>query len=249
MQIQIFIKTLEDDLSDGQISLEAVLGPCMYIGLSLSRVGADFRGLMGPIFIKIAFQNFSGTLNKLTQQFSYEMDNFTLMNKITSGLNRNKPTNEETENCSPPDSLLDFYPLAVYCNGILTAFNELRLCSPIAIVGSVTEEIQKSLVKVCQIIYSFYRQEQQSFSSNEREIFIKLCSCFADSFIPYIQRCVHVIFPLNLLTSCLGINLHALQKEQISFLKNKEILEPIAHLLPERIHLGVERKITETLVN
>lgn len=58
----------------------------------------------------------------------------------------------------PPDSLLEFYPLAEYCNNLLTAFNDLRLCAPLACADSVTNQLQESLTTAARTILSFYRQ-------------------------------------------------------------------------------------------
>lgn len=220
----------------------------MYFGLSFSRVGADFRGLMAKIS-----QNFSNSILKVTRQFEGNIENYTLINKFSSGLNRSKSGLLQSDGLSPPESLLDFQPLAIYCNGILTFFNEVRLCAPVAIADTATICIQTSLETVSRSILSFYRQEQQAFTGSERDNFIKLCTCFAYDLIPYIQKCIHVIFPTNVLATHLGISALTLQKEGLTFLKQKQILEPIQHLLPDRVETvlmqaSVELKITDEKV-
>lgn len=148
----------------------------MYFGLSFSRVGCDFRGLMVPIFIEIIKENFERSISKATREFERNMERFTLINKkAPSALWKG---NENEDSLHPPESLLEFYPLAEYCNQILTTFNDLKLCAPYAIAQYATKHLQNSLVIVSKTILVFYGQEQQAFSVTAREAFIRLCVCF-----------------------------------------------------------------------
>lgn len=228
------MQTLEVDLNIGVNSLDTVLHQSMYFGLSFSRVGADFRGLMAPIFIKVISQNFDNSILKVTRKFESDIDGFTLINKFASGLTRQKSTSNESDTNSPPETLLDFHPLAIYCNGVLATFNELRLCAPIAIANCVRNTIQQSLENVSRSIFAFYRQEQQAFTQNERDNFLKLCSCFAYELIPYLQSAILIIFPMQTLASQLGINMMSIQKENLTYFNTKSILEPLQHLIPDK---------------
>jgi conserved oligomeric Golgi complex subunit 8 len=127
---------------------------------------------------------------------------------------------------SPPESLLDFRPLAVYCNALLNIFNELRVCSPVAVLHSFVLSLEVSLENIAKSILSFYRSEQQAFGMKEKENFLRMCSCFSFDLIPYIQHCVSLIFPPS---NKLVHNLEAL-----TTLRTAKILEPIEHLLPDQ---------------
>lgn len=213
----------------------------MYFGLSFSRVGADFRALMVPIFLRVIRRNFDSAISTVNQSFGQELERYTLINKVTLHARGHKvdaTTAGDTttqDSYAPPETLLDFHPLASLCNGYLNAFNDLRLCAPIALANDVTRVLQTSLEFVATKVLAFYRQEQQAFTSAERETFVKLCSCLAYDLIPYVQRCIHAIFPQQTLTNHLGINLLTLEQEQITYLQQQKILEPLKHLLPSRI--------------
>lgn len=245
-QIEHFLQTLEVDLKHGVNSIDSILGQCMYFGLSFSRIGADFRSLMVPIFVKVIFNQFQNGVYKSTKQFELDIETYTLINKVIINSSREKSDSSGT---TPPDSLLDFHPLAVYCNGILTCLNELRHCAPIALAENVTNSIQSSLESIAMFILNFYRQEQQAFATNERTNFIKFCSSFAYDLIPYLQRCLHVVFEPAEVTGYLGINEITLQKAGITFLKSKQIMEPIQHLLPDKVETIImqnsEKKLLE----
>ncbi|XP_017468877.1 PREDICTED: conserved oligomeric Golgi complex subunit 8 [Rhagoletis zephyria] len=246
-KIDDFLQTLESDLERGVSSYDTVLGQCMYFGLSFSRVGADFRALMVPIFLRVIRKNFENAISKVNQSFAQELERYTLINKPTLHTRAHKvdttsvtiaqgsATAQEQELFAPPETLLDFHPLAALCNGYLNALNELRLCAPIALANDVTRALQSSLEFVATKVLGFYRQEQQAFTSAERETFVKLCSCLAYDLIPYMQRCIHAIFPQQTLTNHLGINLLTLEQQQITYLQQQKILEPLKHLLPNKM--------------
>lgn len=247
-KIEEFLKTLENDLSHSNctiLDINSVLGQCMYFGLSFSRIGFDFRGLMAKIFLKVVIKNVCSNLNKVTRQFEMDMENFTLINKETSIMRRtqSKYDSEEDQeesseiNNSPPESLLDFYPLAMYCNGLLGIFNDLRICAPIAMVNSFVNSLETSLEAVCKSILKFYKDEQQAFGVKEKENFIKFVSCFAYELIPYVQHCITLLFPPDKVSLYLGINLLTLQKEGLTTLRPVKILGNINHLLPDRSDL------------
>ena len=59
LQIWQFLQVLESDLMRGVGSrIDSLLSQCMYFGLSFSRVGADFRPLVMPIFIRVTLHTF-----------------------------------------------------------------------------------------------------------------------------------------------------------------------------------------------
>ena len=113
----------------------------------------------------------------------------------------------------PPHCLLEFHPLADYCNGILSAFNELRLCAPIALAHTATNHLRESLGAVVRCTLAFYRQEQQALTQAEKDNFTRLCACFAGQLLPYLQKCLHAVFPPAVIASHLGVTLQLLQKE------------------------------------
>jgi hypothetical protein len=46
------------------------------------------------------------------------------------------------EDAAPPYALLEHTPLAVFLNGLLGAFNELRHCAPLSLCKSVAAIVQ-----------------------------------------------------------------------------------------------------------
>lgn len=233
-KINNFLTTLESDVDECDItSFDTLLKQCMYFGLSFSRVGVDFRALIIPIFVRAITKQFNIAISNATKHFETNMENYTFINKMSINV-LNAIGRANTTVNSPPETLLSFQPLAVYCNEISKILNDLRNCAPTALVNEVTNRIQGSLLIVSRNISQFYRQEQQALGAKERDIFVKFCCAYAFDLIPYIQRCIHDIFPINLLTSHLSINTIALQKSNISYLNKNAILEPLNYLLPDK---------------
>lgn len=66
----MFLVTLQEDLNQGVGGrLDSIYAQCMYFGLSFSRIGADFRGLVIPLFHKNAWNQFDTTINKTTHRY------------------------------------------------------------------------------------------------------------------------------------------------------------------------------------
>ena len=54
-------------------------------------------------------------------------------------------------------SLLDFPPLATYCNNVLTAFNDLRLCAPFSLAADIARLTDESLHRVASSIADYHK--------------------------------------------------------------------------------------------
>ncbi|XP_050504327.1 conserved oligomeric Golgi complex subunit 8 [Diabrotica virgifera virgifera] len=230
-QIGIFVKTLDSCL-DNVTSFEMILDQCMYFGHSFSKVGCDFRHLLIPIFTKHIQKRFVNNVAKADRNFMKNIEKFTLIDK-------NNPSKSwkfnKDDTVRPPESLLEFYPLAEYLNNILAALNQLRLCPPIALIDEVVDTLQASMLLIAKCLQKLYSQEQQAFSVNSKDAFTRLCMCFSDDLVPFVQKCIHIIYPPSHIASKLGISLKNLQDTGTTFLDKQEIISPISHLLPVKI--------------
>ncbi|XP_015588851.1 conserved oligomeric Golgi complex subunit 8 [Cephus cinctus] len=229
-KISQFLTTLEHDLP-GVTSIDSILGQCTYFGLSFGRVGADFTGRMSDIFVRVIGEKFKTGIIRTTRKFEKDMETFTLINKVQR-TDVKVETSAKSEN--PPEQLVEFYPLAEYCNGLISAFNELRVCAPVALSETCMRLLEDSLNSVAKAMLLFYKQEQQAFTAAERENMIKFAECLSKQLVPYVQYSIHAIFPPSQVSVYLGISVGQLQKEGVTYLDQKFIVEPLALLLPIR---------------
>lgn len=151
-KVSQFLQVLETDLHRGVGGrLDSLLGQCMYFGLSFSRVGADFRGQLAPIFQRVAISTFQKAIQEAVEKFQDEMNSYTLISAPAILGSSNLPAAvpvTQPGTLQPPMVLLDFPPLACFLNNILVAFNDLRLCCPIALAQDVTGALEDALGKV-----------------------------------------------------------------------------------------------------
>ncbi|KAM4613991.1 conserved oligomeric Golgi complex subunit 8 [Discoglossus pictus] len=208
-KISEFLQVLESDLQRGVGGrLDSLLGQCMYFGLSFSRVGADFRGQLAPIFQRVAAETFAQAAREAVEKFQEEMNMYTLISapSVLGGTIPPAPLpSTQPGTLQPPMVLLDFPPLACFLNNILVAFNDLRLCCPVALTQEVTLNLQDALEKVVKTILSFHRAEDAAFSTQERELFVQFCTVFLEDLIPYMNRCLQVLFPPAQRAQILGV--------------------------------------------
>lgn len=235
-KVSEFLRTLEHDLDRGVGSrLDSLLGQCMYFGLSFSRVGADFRGQLAPLFQRVAANAFRKAVEEAVEKFREEMNSYTLISApaVLGGSAGVPVPTAQPGTLQPPMVLLDFPPLACFLNGLLVAFNDLRLCCPIALAQDVTACLDSALGEVTKTILAFHRAEEAAFSAREQELFAQFCTAFLEDLLPYLNRCLQVLFPPAQIAQALGVPPTQLQRfGRLGRIDVAALREPLAFLLP-----------------
>uniref|UniRef100_A0A3B3U808 Conserved oligomeric Golgi complex subunit 8 n=1 Tax=Poecilia latipinna TaxID=48699 RepID=A0A3B3U808_9TELE len=233
-----FLMTLERDLRRGVgPRLDSLLGQCMYFGLSFSRVGADFRGQLAPLFQQVALEAFQAALQEAAGRFQEDMNRYTLvaLPVALGGALAPAAPGIQPGTLQPPTALLDFPPLACFLNHILSAFNDLRLCCPLGAAQDVSRSLEDVLRTVTRIIVAFHRAEQSAFSSREEDLFVQFCSSFADDLLPFLTRCLQVLFPPAQLALVLGVPASQLHRYGgLGRIDVSAILQPLDFILPQK---------------
>ncbi|XP_070763316.1 conserved oligomeric Golgi complex subunit 8 [Enoplosus armatus] len=233
-----FLETLERDLQRGVGGrLDSLLGQCMYFGLSFSRVGADFRGQLAPMFQRVAAETFRRAVQEAVDKFQEDMNLYTLiaLPSVLGGAIPPVAPCTQPGTLQPPMSLLDFQPLAWFLNNILTAFNDLRLCCPVGLAQDVTKCLEDALKMVTRQILVFHRAEESAFSSREKELFVQFCCSYADDLLPFLNRCLQVLFPPAQLALILGVPPTQLHRYgSLGCIDLPAVLEPLDFVLPQR---------------
>ncbi|KAK5873494.1 hypothetical protein PBY51_018530 [Eleginops maclovinus] len=234
-KVSEFLQTLERDLQRGVGGrLDSLLGQCMYFGLSFSRVGADFRGQLAPLFQRTAAETFRSAVSEAVERFKEDMNVYTLIS-MPSVLGGSIPPQQTPQpgTLQPPMSLLDFTPLACLLNNFLSAFNDLRLCCPIGLAQDVSACLQDAMSTVTRQVLLFHRAEESAFSGREKDLFLSFCCSYAESLLPFINRCLQLLFPPAQIALILGVPVSQLHRfGSLGSIDLADVLQPLSFLLP-----------------
>ncbi|XP_047503354.1 conserved oligomeric Golgi complex subunit 8 [Pieris napi] len=223
-KVEQLSKTLNQNIyKEDESSFESLLNQCMYLCLSFGRVGADLRCVLTPLFRNSVISQFTCGLEKVDFNFEQQMKSY----KVASIKNIARPINENMQS-GPPEILLDYYPLAEYCNGLLNVLNSIRVTAPLNIVKDVYNAFKKSLEQAVQILIAFYHREQQTFTDIERQNYMSFCACFTEDLVPYITKCLSTSFPPSLIAEMLGVTLTVLQESKILHIDQDKLSQPLS---------------------
>lgn len=190
--------------------LASVLEHSMYCGMSLGRVGMDFRELVAPIFITAAESLFANGLQLAVETFQIALakhDWDPLLASAAAATSGPEKYRDSQSDTSPPQDLLQYYPLAVFIGApsrsILSALNELRHCA----FTSCTETCAELLTSTLNVASSALAKAHKSSGKNASSVG-NCALVYAEIAVPYVQTCLGRIFPES---SPLVDSAHALQ--------------------------------------
>ncbi|ESO01844.1 hypothetical protein HELRODRAFT_94263 [Helobdella robusta] len=253
-KISNFLFVLENDLKRGGCGgsgggssgslvnrLDSLLAQCMYFGLSFSRVGIDFRGLVVPVFEKASFRLFEDAVKAANNGLHTFIQSYSLLGSqpsSTTSTFHQMPssfTGGTSLSLHLPPRLLQHPPLATFTNDILAAFNDLRLCAPYTLLCPVTDRLNGAMVRAVQDLLAFHKMDETTFTKQEMDRFVDMCCCFVDDLLPHINRCLQHLFPPAQIQALLGINLadNLAVEAGLGELDADKIAEPLKNFLPQ----------------
>merc|ERR1719188_1373938 len=154
----------------------------------------DFRPLLAPIFSKAIEKQF---IQKLDPEGAIKAAGDSLSSLSPSSL-PSPPASmlslTSTSPVSPPLSLLDYPPLALITNNILTALNEIRLVCPLSSSGLVIRSVQELLGKLTKTMLDYHTTSKTSLSSADNEGWGHLCLAVKNILLPYIKIALNAVF-------------------------------------------------------
>lgn len=194
-QITSHLKTLKmmlPKITEGG-SLSDILDQCMYCAMGLGWVGLDFRGLLPPLFEDAVHSLFSKNMRTAVENFQLVLDSHRWVPLPAVGFPTNASYDESQEDVSPPSSLMEHPPLAVFVNGVSAAMNELRRCAPMSLKTVLAQELVKGLQAVSDSLLRY--NATRMLRQNESTLFLSLCRAFIEVVCKHCTACFGRCYP------------------------------------------------------
>lgn len=195
----------------------------MYFGASFSRYGFDFRPLFIEYFSRTAVNNFRSSLSEANNLFQQLLQSYTFDQSATAST-----VETQANPFSPPMILVNYTPIAVYCNSLLSAFNDLRLCCPLSTVATVKKYLTDSIIFTRDILCNYYHSEKLTLTITESQHFLEFLDILIRIFYPFLSSCLQALYPDNQLARELGVSvLEISEKLKLNRLEIDQVIGPI----------------------
>uniref|UniRef100_A0A7N1A8Q8 Conserved oligomeric Golgi complex subunit 8 n=1 Tax=Kalanchoe fedtschenkoi TaxID=63787 RepID=A0A7N1A8Q8_KALFE len=186
------LKVMLPKITEG-VSLSNILEQCMYCAMGLGWVGLDFRGLLPSLFEEAVLNLFSKNMSAAVENFQVVLDSHRWVPLPSVGFPTSKISDDSKEDVSPPPSLMEHPPLAVFINGVSAAMNELRPCAPLSLKHILAQELIKGLRAVSDSLLRY--NATRMLRQNESVLFISLCRAFVEVAYPHCATCFGRCYP------------------------------------------------------
>lgn len=188
-KVERFLTILTANLvsvTDG-LGLSVLLEQSMYYGMSLGRIGLDFRPLLIPPFEQQISTVFAQLVVAATDRFVTSFANYKF--KQTSSLG-SLPV--RTSQFTPPATLVDFLPLGQLLNGYLGALNELRHTAAASLAVQLSEVLKTALNRVVTTIIN--SRAELGLDEEEEKVLAKFLHALAYDLVPHVVSCFNALF-------------------------------------------------------
>ncbi|CAG8629119.1 12995_t:CDS:1 [Cetraspora pellucida] len=184
-------------------SLSSILTQLMYCGMSLGRVGIDFRHLVTGYFETAVDRIIRKMITDGTHEFCDDLkraiknvdspSTWMISDKKSTNLSDLRPSlvssssTHTTSSFTPLITLLDYPPIAYLTNAYLAAFNSLRLVAPVSLFHPLGNHISQSLMLITDLLHEY--GDTLVKHNHDITVLQGFNATFGQSFVPFISRC------------------------------------------------------------
>lgn len=184
-RILILVNTIRRGLStitDGAL-ISNIIEQAMYCGLSLVRVGSDFRSLLPAVFEERIFQIFGETLESAKEQFLFSLEEYDWHMSAEQLSRLGIPTTQGV--------LVEFPALATLANAFVNAVNMLRHCALMSLCSRAAEKSNQVLLWAANHLQSLQLNWQETTPRNE---LIALAQALSTHLLPFVSKLLKEVF-------------------------------------------------------
>lgn len=185
-------KTLETYLKQihDTSALASLLTQIQYCGMSLGRIGLDFRHLfvqafedtMRPLILK----RIDDATSELVQNLSTNDKPSMRMSASKLGLHQDSA---QTQPNQPPMLLVDYPPIAIFTNNILTAFNALRLLPAVSLLKPVSRHLDACFLEIASALRQYADQMTEKYPE-EASTVQSFTAAYVRCCVPFLKGCL-----------------------------------------------------------
>ncbi|KAI7857078.1 Dor1-like family-domain-containing protein [Circinella umbellata] len=185
-------------------SLASLLTQIQYCGMSLGRIGLDFRYLFVRAFedtvrplilqwIDKATEELISTITTTNKQPSSWMSaSSRSASENSKNIDSDRSRNSETDYSrhhpnQPPMLLVNYPPLAIYTNAILSAFNALRLLPAVSLLRPIQSHLDACFLEIGSALKQYADDQQQENNSGVIRSFIM---AYVRCCVPFLKGCL-----------------------------------------------------------
>lgn len=180
-------------------ALASLLTQLQYCGMSLGRVGIDFRHLYVHVFENTVRPLILKTVDKATEELvtiittnKAPPNTWMLTNRYTIYQHQQHTTENEHGNNhphQPPMLLVDYPPLAVFTNAILSAFNALRLLPAVSLLQPVSSHLDACFLEIGSALKQ-YVDNIESTMPDEMTCVRSFVLAYVRCCVPFLRDCL-----------------------------------------------------------
>ncbi|CAL8114012.1 unnamed protein product [Orchesella dallaii] len=200
-------------------TLDSLYTNASYFGESLARVGADIRGLVTPMFSDFIVRKTNHDLMQAEITFTRNLHQFNFSTCIIpqESSNLDLPTD-----LTPPHQLIPFFPLAIYCNEVLSLLNYIGKCPLTQCAPVVCHRLNASIAKVGSEIESWGESEKLTWEMREQSTFNRMRRIFEHLLVPHIDKVFRILYPPTALSVITGISVvKCAEMLQVNYVKSE----------------------------
>ena len=215
-------------------ALASLLTQLQYCGMSLGRIGLDFRHIFVHSFEEavqpMILRWIDNATEDLVQKISKAAHESTapsawMSSKIISQNSSNTVSNrdEVKRHAFQPPMLLVGYPsLAIFTNGILSAFNALRLLPAISLYVPIHNHLEACFLEIGTSLRQ-YCDQAASYMPDEVTYLQSYSAAYVRCCLPYLKSCLaDGIYGNLLISSASGEDMEVLLAAYLPIMKKKE---------------------------
>lgn len=170
-------------------TLSSLLTSSLYFGMSLGRVGVDFRTVIADLFVDRIAAIFKAHVSEGVDSCILHFQRQGLAQSVvpsssSSTVSSVLPTSAASTTIQPPYALVSYPPLAWTLNAFLTAYNSLRVVPAVTLYEPLSSFLISEMDRLVSALLGLAKPHWDPAAHDDAKLFVDLCQAFMEFFVP-----------------------------------------------------------------